>query len=103
MFTKEEITILQDAIRKCGIRTQINKAKEELSELHLELDRLQSSPFKTNDAAIITEIADVTIMCHQLSMIYGEDEVKKKIDYKIKRLETRLLCLPEPNKQYESK
>ena len=103
MFTKEQITIMQDAIRKCGIRPQINKAKEELSELHLELDRLQSSPIKTSDAAIITEIADVMVMCRQLAMIYGEDEVKKEIEHKLKRLENRLICIPEPESELNNR
>lgn len=39
---------------------------------------------------MIDEIADVMIMMNQMAMIYGEDEVRKRIDVKVNKVKTKL-------------
>ena len=39
---------------------------------------------------VITEIADVKIMCQQMAILMGEKEVQKEIEYKLSRLKGRI-------------
>lgn len=42
------------------------------------------------DADVITEIADATIMCQQMALLFGEDEVKAEILSKQERMIDRM-------------
>jgi NTP pyrophosphatase (non-canonical NTP hydrolase) len=74
------------AILHFGVPSQISKAIEELSELSTELARHQNK--RAMNVDIIDEIADCVIMLVQLTLIFGEDLVDKKIADKIARLKT---------------
>lgn len=61
-------------------------AIEEMSELTQAL----AHAFRGRDHNVIEEIADVMIMCEQLSVIFGKSEVKKHKTAKLNRLYTLL-------------
>ena len=63
------------------------KAIEEMAELIDALAKYKLTHAKSN---VCSEIADVQIMMRQLSIIFGEDKVVAVIEYKLKRLETRI-------------
>lgn len=82
---------LEDKIRSISEyyspECQLEKAKEELRELLAELEASQI----INKELILpgntwTEVADVMIMCIQLSMQHEkEDKVREQIEYKVNR------------------
>ena len=76
------------AISHYGKEHQKKKAVEEMAELTTELMREQDG--RTNERAIITEIADVAITLRQLMEIYGVEKCKKEIDRKRRRLLRRM-------------
>ena len=78
----------QKAILKYGCTAQIIMAVEEMAELLNALAKERRGRATQND--IVTEIADVTIMMWQLSIMYGEQAVEMEIERKIKRLQERL-------------
>lgn len=76
--------ILEKAIDHYGPNHQITKAMEELAELLASLAKHQNqSGMMLN---VIEEIADVKIMIGQLEIIFGQDLVKNKMDFKLMRL-----------------
>jgi len=81
--------LYEAAIEKFGSEKQMDQAEEECMELCLALRHFKRS--KVKDSAVITEIADVTIMCQQLVRIFGRRKVKEEIDRKRKRLAERML------------
>lgn len=83
-MTNEQRKICLRAVDHFGAGHQIEKAKEELSELTTELSRLQDS--RTSPELIRGELADVIIMCEQLRLIYGGKETDAWIDRKLERL-----------------
>lgn len=79
---------LQKAILKYGWTSQITMAVEEMAELLNALAKERRGRATQND--IVTEIADVTIMMWQLTIMYGEQAVETEIERKIKRLQERI-------------
>lgn len=71
-----------------GRDAQRRMAIEEASELIEALVREDRG--RTEKKGVITEIADTLIMCEQLSLIYGEEEVKAEKAAKLERLVERL-------------
>lgn len=78
------------AIKNYGSDKQMDQAEEECLELSLALRHFKRS--KATEEDVITEIADVTIMCQQLARIFGRRKVKDEIDRKRKRQAERLLA-----------
>jgi len=84
--------ICLDAIKHYGIDGQVTKCLEEISELAEAL-----SPFNGGNLTLIStdnivdEIADVAIMILQMQMIFGEDRVSKRMEFKIERLRNRMM------------
>lgn len=69
-----------------GLEHQIGKAKEELQELYVALLNYQLDESKAYQKAVITELADVTIMVEQLRLLMDVDEeVETEIEYKLNR------------------
>lgn len=87
-MTKEQDEILQQALFAFGETAQKTMAIEECAELINALCKEQRKRVNTQD--IITEIADVTIMMRQLTMMYGEFQVGVEIERKINRLRERI-------------
>lgn len=76
--------IYTTAIAHYGASNQMFKAVEECAELIQALAKGES------EEAIITEIADVQIMCQQLSRIFGMERVAAERKRKIARLYKRM-------------
>ena len=75
-----------------GFQLVCEKTKEECEELIYAIE--------TNDEKnILDEIADVQIMLHELSMVYGisREDILSRMEYKIKRTEKRLKIGGETN------
>ncbi len=66
-----------------GTENQIEKAQEEMSELHSELS--ESIEFRDVEK-IVDEIADVYLTLHQLKTIYDSTKVMERIFYKLNLL-----------------
>lgn len=79
-------SILEEAIKTFGAESQIDMAIEECAELINALEKFRRK--RINGLEVITEIADVQIMCAQLEMIFGSAEIER--DFKIRRLNERL-------------
>ena len=84
MEKKERIELYNKAIDTWGVESQRNMAFEELGELITAL--AQDRRGRVTKEEIITELADVTIMCEQLATILGYDDYEKEIDRKLIRL-----------------
>lgn len=80
--------VYQDAIDVWGEVLQVDVAIEELSELTTELAREQRGT--GDEEEIVDELADVVIMCEQLAIIYGEEELRRRRDEKVERLRERI-------------
>ena len=84
----ENQELLARAIEKWGIEAQQKQVIEECSELITAI--LQRQRGKCTDADVVTEIADVSIMCEQMKLIYGAHRVDAEIQRKLHRLKERL-------------
>lgn len=88
MKTLKPLTVPTLAIKHYGAEHQKKKAIEEMGELITAISREQDG--RATPEQVITEIADVTIMMHQLTEIYGRDAVAKEINRKYRRLLRRM-------------
>lgn len=87
--------IFQKAIDKWGEESQIEMIIEECSELILALQKYKRNK---NDGFskerilhdVCDEIADVSIMIKQANIIFNEELIEKRIEFKMQRLEGRL-------------
>lgn len=81
--------VYQKAITHYGDVAQVLKAVEEMSELIKVL--VKDMKMEESKDRLIDELADVSIMCEQLRMIYGvNNEVNVRMNYKLKRLLRRM-------------
>jgi len=89
----------RDAVyRRCiceyGTQPQIDMALEEMSELTkalLKWRRAEGAELTAARDNIVDELADVRIMCRQMEILFqAEDEVEKRIDFKVNRQRKRL-------------
>lgn len=90
MDKEEKFKLYQKAIDVWGIEAQRNMAFEELGELNTALARDRRG--RVTKEEIITELADVTIMCEQLALFLGYDDYEKEIDNKLVRLRDKKLA-----------
>ena len=88
MELKEINDITTKAIETYGQDPQIWMTIEEMSELSNALAKYRRN--RVTELDICEEIADVLIMCIQMSKIFGEERVKQMFEDKLKRLKERL-------------
>lgn len=92
-MSSKDLNVLATAIMELGVRSQTDKAIEEMSELIKALLKYRRQPDHFNRDHVIEEMADVGIMLDQLRMIFGSDlSVRKR---KIERLAKNLDLLKE--------
>ncbi len=84
----EESDVCRRAVLQYGMSRQICKAAEECAELAAAISRHFATEGST--AEVISEIADVEIMCVQLRMIFGADLIDTARAEKVARLHERL-------------
>jgi len=88
-MTPEKQT-MRKALETWGLDSQILMAIEEMAELTQALLKQHFREYKPyTKEQVIEEIADVEIMMIQMRMIYGNEEIERKIQDKIERLRTR--------------
>jgi len=84
MEKNERLRLYDAAITRWGVGAQKNMAYEEIGELLTALARDDRGRATTED--LLTELADVTIMCEQMAYILGFDDYEKELDRKLIRL-----------------
>ncbi len=87
-FTVHDEMICWDAVTTFGVENQLDMVIEECAELIDAIQKYRRG--RVERAGIITEIADVEIMCQQLRAWLGSNEVASERDRKIKRLAERI-------------
>lgn len=80
--------IIRTAVLTFGAESQKAMAIEECAELINALSKEKRG--RVSDEDVITEIADVMIMCEQLAVIYGRGLVEAEKSRKLERLEGRI-------------
>ena len=91
---KDRDILLRRFICMYGTQPQIDMTIEEISELTkalLKWRRGEGAELRAARDNIVDEIADVRIMCRQMEILFqAEDEVERRINFKIQRQEKRL-------------
>lgn len=85
---EDVVRLYRKALALFDIAPQRRMMIEEASELIEALVREDRG--RANKEDVITELADVLIMCEQLSLVYGEKEVLQEKARKLDRLAERL-------------
>lgn len=80
--------LYKKALETYGFEAQSRMVDEECAELINALCKYKRG--RANGYDVITEIADVMIMCEQMAIHFGKEAVKKEIEEKLSRLEERL-------------
>jgi NTP pyrophosphatase (non-canonical NTP hydrolase) len=91
MEKNDRLVLYDEAIRKWGVEAQREMIYEEVGELITAVARHRRG--RTDRKGVITELADVTIMCEQLAYMLGYEDYEKEIDEKLKRLKNEKLKL----------
>ena len=94
-MSEHDIEVCKQAIEKYGIKNQLVKTVEELSELTKALCKYFECTDKRMEPIILDaideEMADVEIMMRQLKMIFrNEEQIEARHKEKIDRLERRI-------------
>lgn len=86
--------VFKRCICNYGMSSQVDVAIEEMSELTkalLKYRRAKGIELSSARDGIIDELADVRIMLRQMELIFQcEDEVERRIDFKVQRQVARL-------------
>ena len=88
MEKNERKKLYQKAIDTWGIDAQRYMLFEELGELVTAI--AQENRGRVSKKDIITELADVSIMCEQMALFLGYDDYEKEKEFKLDRLKKRL-------------
>lgn len=85
-------SIFERSLGRWGLNAQLDISVEECAELIQAISKIKRfGESEERIKRLISEIADVKIMCEQLAYIYGKDNVEEEVANKLKRLENRLL------------
>ena len=79
-------SLYKEAVERFGKENQLLVTIGELSELSSELAKALIPQHKTPEEELLLEIADVCIMMEQLKVIYGEDNINRAIELKLKKV-----------------
>lgn len=90
MDKEERLKLYDKAIRVWGVGAQKNMVYEEIGELLTALARDDRG--RSTKEELLTELADVTIMCEQMAYILGFDDYEKELDRKLARLRDEKLA-----------
>lgn len=92
--TEDRDIVFRRCICEYGTQPQVDVAIEEMSELIKALLKwrwAKGAGLTKAREDIIDEIADVRIMCRQMEILFqAEDEVERRIDFKVDRQRKRL-------------
>ena len=90
MEKDERLKLYDKAIETWGIQAQTDMAFEECGELIAALAKDKRGSVSKEE--LLTELADVTIMCEQLATILGFEDYEKEMDRKLVRLRDEKLA-----------
>lgn len=93
-----EQSVYANAILAFGPRAQVDMLHEEVGELLSAISKYHRGRASKED--VITEIADVMIMCGQMAFLFGPDEVRAEKERKLIRLQQRI---DEHNSKHEKR
>lgn len=88
MELEERKKLYERAIASWGINAQVDMVFEECGELVAVLAKDRRG--RVSKEEILTELADVTIMCEQLATVLGYDDFETEKERKLERLGQRL-------------
>lgn len=86
--------IFHEAIAKWGIINQVFMVMEECGELLNVLAKAKRE--RATPEEIITELADVSIMCEQMAYHFGKEAFLKEKERKLERLKHRVFGKENP-------
>src|ERR1035441_4167355 len=84
-MSEDQEKIIEIVYKKNKPQYNLLKAAEECSELATVLLQSALKPQKVNAQEVIDEIGDVKIRIKILEHIFGKDNVKKRISYKLSK------------------
>lgn len=93
-----EQSVYANTILAFGPRAQVDMLHEEVGELLSAINKYNRGRASKED--VITEIADVMIMCGQMAFLFGPDEVRAEKERKLIRLQQRI---DEHNSKHEKR
>lgn len=88
MKIKEKEEVYKKALSEYGFWDQVEMVHEECAELINALCKLKRNRCEWSD--VITEIADVMIMCEQMAFYFGKERVRAEKERKLQRLKEKL-------------
>lgn len=88
MIDPENVKLYHQAMGKWGFPAQATMVIEECSELIDAMCKYDRG--RVDEKAVITEIADVMIMCEQMACYFGIVQVEMEKHKKLERLKERL-------------
>jgi NTP pyrophosphatase (non-canonical NTP hydrolase) len=88
-ISEKQSLVLNEALKSFGLKNQITKTIEELTELSLKLQHGNERGFDNSD--IQEECADVFVCLWHIIQNFGLDEIQQNVDFKIDRLRLTLL------------
>ena len=83
-----ETQIYANAIMAFGVEGQIDMLHEEVGELLSALNKYKRGRASVEE--VVTEIADVQIMCGQMAFLFGPEAVAAEKERKLIRLQQRI-------------
>lgn len=88
LFGEEDRETFREAVDTWDWQPQVDMTTEEAGELIVALSRYMRG--RNDEADIIDELADVRIMCEQLTEFIGREQVEDHVSVKMDRLRERL-------------
>lgn len=88
MEQSERREVYETALTKWGVENQLWMVCEECGELLNAIGKMRRERVTRED--VITELADVTIMCEQIAQYIGYDDYTREMERKLERLKERL-------------
>ena len=92
----EAMHICMRAVEKWGLDSQLGMIQEEAQELGLAMHKLRhraggrQDDIDEKEADVIDELADMHIMLMQAKLIFDDDKIQERINFKLNRLKQRL-------------
>lgn len=84
-FNEKQQKIIDHLVKQNGNQYNMLKAAEECQELGLVLTQMVLKPTKVDVQEIIDEIGDVAIRLEILKKLYSEQDIQKRINYKLSK------------------
>ena len=88
MEKTEKISLFKQAIEQWGVHPQIRMVFEECSELMNALAKTYRNRATKQD--VITELADVVILCEQMAVVFGQEEYEAELERKLEKFKKKL-------------